>query len=76
MAKNIILVAFMVVWGAVVLIVAIQEKGKVPTEYWTIPAIGIGAIMGAFSAIEDRRNNRNNREPDAPSTDPNDDGST
>jgi hypothetical protein len=57
-AKNVILIAFMVIWGAVVIIVAIQEKGKVPTEYWTIPAIGLGAILGAFSAWEERRNGR------------------
>jgi hypothetical protein len=58
-ARNIILIAFMVIWGAVVIIVAIQEKGKVPTEYWTLPAIGLGAIMGAFSAWDERRNGRN-----------------
>lgn len=58
MVRNIILVGFMAIWGAVVIIVAIQEKGKVPPEYWTLPAIGLGAILGAFSAWEERRNGR------------------
>lgn len=59
MVRNIILIAFMAIWGAVVIIVAIQEKGKVPPEYWTLPAIGLGAILGAFSAWDERQNRQN-----------------
>jgi hypothetical protein len=72
--RNIILVGFMAIWGVVVIIVAIQEKGKVPPEYWTLPAIGLGAILGAFSAWEERRNGRNRSGGEEPS--PEDEGTS
>jgi hypothetical protein len=65
-ARYITLGVFMTVWGAVTIIVALQEGGKVPPEYWTIPGIGIGGILGAFAAFEriaERRNNGNSPTP-------------
>lgn len=68
MARYITLGLFMVVWGAVTIIVAIQQQGKVPPEYWTLPGIGIGGILGAFAAFERiearRRTNSSSNEDD------------
>lgn len=51
MARYIVLGVFMAVWGTVT-IIAIIQSGEVPPEYWTIPGIGIGGILGAFAAFE------------------------
>jgi hypothetical protein len=60
-ARNIVVVLFILVWGAVVVVTAIQENGKVPAEYWTIPAVGVGAILGAFAAFGDKRDDQERR---------------
>lgn len=56
-ARTITLVAFMVVWGVATLITAWNDK-KVPAELWSIPALGIGAILAAFSTLGERQRQR------------------
>lgn len=42
----------MVCWAAVT-IITVVKTGAVPTELWTIPGAGIGAVMALFRNSED-----------------------
>jgi hypothetical protein len=49
--RTVVLSVFMIVWGAVTFVVVVKN-GTVPPEYWAIPAIGIGGILGVMTGYE------------------------
>lgn len=59
MLYTIVVTVYIVVWGIVTTILVIQ-KGDVPAEYWSLPAIGLGAILAALS--NSKKNNEGDSE--------------
>ena len=65
MLRTVVAGIYTLVWGIALLVTLIRDK-SVPAEYWTVPAIGLGAIMGVLGSIEKRK-------PEKPESEPPDD---
>lgn len=54
MLKKTVIIVYVSAWSIVTVIISIK-KGEIPPEFWTIPAMGLGAIASAMNSIERRR---------------------
>lgn len=45
---------YMVVWG-IATVYLLVNKQPIPPEYWSLPALGLGALLTAIGAIEKKK---------------------
>jgi hypothetical protein len=61
--KTIVACIYMAIWGIATIIVVIKDD-SVPPEYWSLPAVGLGAVLAAVNTIEKRAKGKPDVEPD------------
>lgn len=51
MVRTIAAGIYMVVWGVATIFLLVKGQ-PIPPEYWSLPALGVGALFAALGAIE------------------------
>lgn len=69
MVRTIVATIYILVWGVVTIVIVLRD-GRVPPEYWTLPAIGLGALVAALGPLDKKiEDNRKKLETTKPKND-------
>lgn len=63
MVRTIAAAIYMVVWGVATVFLLVKGQ-PIPPEYWSLPALGLGALLTAIGAIE-KKGNKDTKEGEA-----------